>query len=493
MVGVGPHRVDEDLNDDPHGAQAHLEEGFVGASSSCPCRAKVLREGLHQLPEAEEDEQRPAERFGAVRRKATGQGVAEEHRDRHAQRRTGADDRARSPGKANPAHAVVKPDHETVGTQGQGEQDARPHHAWNRSFGNGSTAFYGMKGKRFCVVLRWWLQKERWEVGVRWRRTCVCKYLEGLSFVMHPKAERNPNSTTLSNCAPLPPSDQLALLIGAILGDGNLTQMSRCQMLDIACFEDQKEWIEELKQLITAILGKAPAMYKPRTRCIHLRLYKQGLSTILGLPPGNKIKNQVRIPRWIFSSRTYLLQCLRGLFETDGCFVTHEAKHVYIAELANHNQSLLDDCEDALRLLGYHPQRGSRYVRLARKAEILDFAASTGFSKVDATRVPVGDLRFVRKGKSVTCALPDCHMVVYYRNSWETISGRHYCCREHAAIDRRKVPRPDRTELMAALQRGTPWSVLARQYGVSDTAVRKWARAYKLLSNSPPARTDESD
>jgi hypothetical protein len=44
----------------------------------------------------------------------------------------------------------------------------------------------------------------------------------------------------------------------------------------------------------------------------------QDIDKALGLPIGNKLKNSVEIPRWIFKKKRYLMKCLKGLFETDG-------------------------------------------------------------------------------------------------------------------------------------------------------------------------------
>ena len=45
----------------------------------------------------------------------------------------------------------------------------------------------------------------------------------------------------------------------------------------------------------------------------------------------------------------------------------------------------------------------------------------------------------------------------------------------------RKVERPTKAELRARLARGESFLAIGRVYGVSDNAVRKWARSYKIL------------
>ena len=281
--------------------------------------------------------------------------------------------------------------------------------------------------------------------------------------------------------APFQPSADVALLVGAYLGDGNLTRQPRCELLDIACFEGQFEWIRELSGAMERVFGTRPQVKKAPSRCVHLRIYQKNIGARLGFPFGNKIRNRVGIPEWVFADDTHLACCLRALFETDGCFVVNDKAAVFMIEFKNHNPRLLEDCERALVQLGFHPQRGERYVRLSRKAEIIRFAKLTGFLKVDLARITEQDRRRDRIGQYVECALPGCHRRVYCTPSTRPASGRRYCSREHAARARRKTARPTKEVLAQAIHAGVPWVELGRRFGVSDNAVRKWARGYGLI------------
>jgi len=46
---------------------------------------------------------------------------------------------------------------------------------------------------------------------------------------------------------------------------------------------------------------------------------------------------------------------------------------------------------------------------------------------------------------------------------------------------RRKVERPNKEQLEKMLLEKNNWSLLRREFGVSDNAVRKWAKSYKLI------------
>jgi predicted nucleic acid-binding Zn ribbon protein len=59
-------------------------------------------------------------------------------------------------------------------------------------------------------------------------------------------------------------------------------------------------------------------------------------------------------------------------------------------------------------------------------------------------------------------------------------ASRRFCSKRCGAGAGRKVVRPSKEDL-AALMVTTSWLALGRLYGVSDNAVRKWARSYRLL------------
>ena len=77
-------------------------------------------------------------------------------------------------------------------------------------------------------------------------------------------------------------------------------------------------------------------------------------------------------------------------------------------------------------------------------------------------------VKFVSTGKC-----PNCEREVY---------GTKYCSVGCAALGTRKVKnRPSQKELMAILTSGESWCSIGKKYGVSDNAVRKWAKQYGLL------------
>jgi hypothetical protein len=76
---------------------------------------------------------------------------------------------------------------------------------------------------------------------------------------------------------------------------------------------------------------------------------------------------------WILLNKDYTWKCLKGLFETDGCFVEDEGNYTQIIEFKNNCERLKKDVYNILKRLDFNPQLGSNYVRLARKSEVYRF------------------------------------------------------------------------------------------------------------------------
>lgn len=172
----------------------------------------------------------------------------------------------------------------------------------------------------------------------------------------------------------------LAELIGIILGDGCITKFKRTESLRITCNSNDKEYVKYACELIKRAFGKEPTYTRRKTaNAIDIRLYQKFISSRLALPSGNKIRNKIGVPGWVYSKNIYMVNCLKGLFDTDGHFRRDLDNYLHVIELKNHCNQILQDAYGMLRSLGYSPQLGKKYVRLARKIEVYDFINSINF------------------------------------------------------------------------------------------------------------------
>jgi len=167
---------------------------------------------------------------------------------------------------------------------------------------------------------------------------------------------------------------ELAELIGAVLGDGNLTKFPRTEMLRIVSNSNNPGFVARYSGLINKVFSKKPTIAKrPDSNAIMITLYEKFICSRLSLPAGNKKEKYYQMPTWISRNRTYLAAYLRGLFETDGYHSIHKPTSTYKFAFCNRNISLLNNVQKGLKMLGFHPHRTRITVQISRKEEV--FAA----------------------------------------------------------------------------------------------------------------------
>lgn len=179
-------------------------------------------------------------------------------------------------------------------------------------------------------------------------------------------------------------SEDLAELIGVMLGDGCIEKFPRTERLYVSFNSKDNSYIKHVATLLKKIFQKEPSLYRSKAEnSVRLSLYQNNLSERLEIPTGNKIKNDVKVPKWIKGSKAFTRKCLKGLFETDGSFVIDSKNYTYVIEFKNKCSRLLTDVCDMLNNLGFHPQKGKTYVRMARKAEVNNFISFINFRNLN--------------------------------------------------------------------------------------------------------------
>ncbi len=123
-------------------------------------------------------------------------------------------------------------------------------------------------------------------------------------------------------------SEKLAEFTGITMGDGGI---SNYQVTITLHRRDDKEFAFYVRGLIKELFGVEPKMYDSvKNSVIDVVVSRTELVKFctqeLGLPLGNKVKQQFDIPSWVKSNKKYKVACLRGLVDTDGCVFTHTYK-----------------------------------------------------------------------------------------------------------------------------------------------------------------------
>ena len=185
---------------------------------------------------------------------------------------------------------------------------------------------------------------------------------------------------TISEYKKLDKNCNLAELIGITLGDGCVSKISRTEALRITLNKKDKKYIRHVYSIVKDVFSKKPSVcYRKKENAADVKIYQNIISKRLKIPCGNKIINNIKIPRWILKTEIFIIKCLKGLFETDGHFQKSKSNYLYVIELKNKCEGILNSTYDALRKMGFHPQRGKNYVRLARKQETYRFIEVINF------------------------------------------------------------------------------------------------------------------
>lgn len=190
------------------------------------------------------------------------------------------------------------------------------------------------------------------------------------------------DGTLIKNYPVLHKNEALAFLIGLVLGDGNINKFPRTECLRITLGTDKPQLWHYTAKIVQLVFGKKPNIRKRRdSACVDVGIYQKEISKRLGIPLGARGMVKIQLPSWIGSNKKYLIACLKGLFEAEGSFSIHKNTYTYNLSFSNTNRALLDEVENGLRRLTFHPERRSRAVRLRKKHEAFAFIKLINFRK----------------------------------------------------------------------------------------------------------------
>lgn len=201
------------------------------------------------------------------------------------------------------------------------------------------------------------------------------------------------------------PSIELAEFIGIMLGDGGMTNYQINVTFNSQTCGAHGIFIRNLiKWLfrISALISKTASDNADRIVASGVNLVEFLIDK--GLKIGNKVTNQVCIPKWIYSKREYKIACLRGLMDTDGSFYSYSHRvngriyKNYALDFTNRSGPLLQGVRSILENLGYTPTMARNKVVLNKRSDINNYAAMVGSSN-PRTREKFLNCRYCDYGK----------------------------------------------------------------------------------------------
>lgn len=181
-------------------------------------------------------------------------------------------------------------------------------------------------------------------------------------------------------------SKRLAEFIGILVGDGAITK--RQVVITLNRFDD-KDFIKYVRNLIKNLFFVDPTESK-RESILNIIISRTRLVQFLTkkwFKIGNKVRQQIDIPRWIKKNSLYTKACIRGLLDTDGCFYVDKHKHkdkIYYnggLNFTNRSLPILLFLKNGLEKLGFHPTQNTKFsISLRRETEILNYFKIIGSS-----------------------------------------------------------------------------------------------------------------
>ena len=188
------------------------------------------------------------------------------------------------------------------------------------------------------------------------------------------RAEAKLSGVVPESSKELKKSDDLAFLVGLILGDGNIYKFPRTECLRITLGTDKPKLAFYVVNIMENVFRKTPSMIKRNSsNCYNITFCQKNLSHRLEIPSGARRKLEIKLPSWVWTKDSYLLSALRGLFKAEASYCVHEKTCTYNFEFSNRNFYLLNEVEKGLKMLGFHPERRIYAVRLRKKKEAIEF------------------------------------------------------------------------------------------------------------------------
>ncbi|MDD4894733.1 MAG: LAGLIDADG family homing endonuclease [Candidatus Omnitrophica bacterium] len=183
-------------------------------------------------------------------------------------------------------------------------------------------------------------------------------------------------------------SSELAEFIGIMLGDGGLS--GNHQITISFNNKTDYEYAAYICKTIKRLFSVNCHIHKRRkSNGADIVLNSSNLVDFLisrGLKAGNKVENQVGVPRWVRKHPLYETACMRGLIDTDGGLYYHKYSvkgkvYTYLKlGFGNRSKPLLQFVFKVLKRLGYKVSLGGDNLSISSGLEVKRYFAEIGSS-----------------------------------------------------------------------------------------------------------------
>lgn len=213
------------------------------------------------------------------------------------------------------------------------------------------------------------------------RRTCEF-------FQQHEEIARQRDFNIRKETKLSPRSVELARFIGIMLGDGGIR--SKYQFTVSFNYETDREFAEYVARLIKRLFNVGHKIIRKKDNLgADIIVSSVGVVDFLlkqGLKAGNKIKNQIDIPKWIKKNKDFSKACVCGLVDTDGSLYCHRYKvnkkwYEYLKlDFTSCSKPLLRSVYAILTDLGIKSSLKGVHITVSAKSDVNRYFATVGSS-----------------------------------------------------------------------------------------------------------------
>jgi DNA-binding transcriptional regulator WhiA len=196
----------------------------------------------------------------------------------------------------------------------------------------------------------------------------------GIVTIRHTKPRYNNQRTDI--VVPRYYTNDLAELVGILLGDGHLTKTQ----VTVTLGSKEEEYAFYVANLLEQVFGAKGRIML--TKQGHRVVYAGSTTAVrwlftMGLI-SHKVRGQVDVPAWILTKQSFMRAALRGLWDTDGS--VYKLRYGVQLSFTNRSLPLLESTRKMLLVLGFHPSAitGFRFY-LTRREDLHTFYREVGF------------------------------------------------------------------------------------------------------------------
>jgi len=181
-------------------------------------------------------------------------------------------------------------------------------------------------------------------------------------------------------------SPRLAEFIGIMLGDGHIDKSQITVSVNNKVDQEYGYYVSQIIKKLFNII--APMSVRKNTLVITAS--SRNLVDYLvsrDMKRGDKIRQQIDVPKWIFANKKFIKECLKGLVDTDGgiYFHHHSVKGIKYSHIGlcftSHSQPLLKSVEKMLLIFGLNAKHSKRgHVFLYGRKQIAKYLNIIGTS-----------------------------------------------------------------------------------------------------------------